>query len=73
VLARVGFALVTNVAPIEPVLQHQIECPAGKPFTAGQPSAAGSSSVGAPSGDSRCALRPISYPMFNGEPGAGFS
>jgi hypothetical protein len=30
----------------------------------------GSSSVGAPSGN---ALRPISYPMSNGEPGAVYS
>jgi hypothetical protein len=39
VLAGVGFALVNNVAPIEPVLQHQIECPAGEMLAAGQPSA----------------------------------
>ena len=38
VLAGVGFALVNNVAPLEPVLQHQIECPAGEMLAAGQPS-----------------------------------
>src|SRR6202040_2356632 len=39
VLARVGFALVNNVAPIEPVLQHQVEGAAGEMLAAGQPSA----------------------------------
>jgi len=39
VLARVGFALVNDVAPIEPVLQHQIERSAGKMLAAGEPSA----------------------------------
>ena len=39
VLARVGCALVSDVATIRPVLQHQIEYPAGEPLTAGQPSA----------------------------------
>jgi hypothetical protein len=39
VLARVGFALVNNVAPIKPVLQHQVEGAAGKMLAAGQPSA----------------------------------
>src|ERR1700731_976182 len=38
-LARVGFALVNNVAPIEPVLQHQVEGAAGEMLAAGQPSA----------------------------------
>src|SRR6202022_3800950 len=38
VLARVGFALVNNVAPIEPVLQHQVEGAAEEMLTAGQPS-----------------------------------
>src|SRR4029077_9470876 len=33
-----GFASVNNVAPIEPVLQHQVERAAGEPLTAGQPS-----------------------------------
>jgi hypothetical protein len=42
VLAGVGYTLVNNVAPIEPVLQHQIECPAGKMLAAGQPSAGAS-------------------------------
>jgi hypothetical protein len=28
VLAGIGCALVNDVAPIDPVLQHQIECPA---------------------------------------------
>jgi hypothetical protein len=37
--ARVGFALVNNVAPIVPVLQHQIEGAAGEMLAAGQPSA----------------------------------
>ena len=37
--ARVGFALVNNVAPIDPVLQHQIEGAAGEMLAAGQPSA----------------------------------
>ena len=37
--ARVGFALVNDVAPIDPVLQHQIEGAAGKMLAAGQPSA----------------------------------
>jgi hypothetical protein len=39
VLARVGFALVNNAAPIEPVLQHQIEGAAGEMLAADQPSA----------------------------------
>ena len=39
VLAGVGFALVSDFAPIDPVLQHQIECPAGEMLAAGQPSA----------------------------------
>ena len=39
VLARVGGPLVNNIAPIEPVLQHQVEGAAGEPVTAGQPSA----------------------------------
>ena len=39
VVAGVGCALVSDFAPIDPVLQHQIECPAGKMLAAGQPSA----------------------------------
>ena len=30
---------MSDFAPIDPVLQHQIECPAGKMLAAGQPSA----------------------------------
>jgi len=37
--AGVGYTLVNDVAAIGPVLQHQIECPAGEMLTAGQPSA----------------------------------
>src|ERR1700675_2481790 len=37
--ARVGFALVNNVAPIEPVLQHQVEGAAGEMLAAGERSA----------------------------------
>jgi hypothetical protein len=44
VLAGVGFALVNDLAPIDPVLQQQIECPAGEMLTAGQPSAGSFSS-----------------------------
>ena len=39
VLAGVGCALVNDFAPIDPVLQHQIECAAGEMLAAGQPSA----------------------------------
>src|SRR6202049_919604 len=31
--------IVSDFAPIDPVLQHQIECPAGKMLAAGHPSA----------------------------------
>ena len=41
VLAGVGFALVNDLAPIDPVLQHQIERAAGKMLAAGHPSAGG--------------------------------
>jgi hypothetical protein len=46
VLAGVGFALVNNVAPIELVLQHQVECPAGEMLAAGQPSAGSFTALG---------------------------
>jgi hypothetical protein len=38
VLAGIGCALVNDFAPIDPVLQHQVECAAGEMLAASQPS-----------------------------------
>jgi hypothetical protein len=38
VLAGVGRALANDFAAIDPVLEHQVECPAGEMLTTNQPS-----------------------------------